>query len=124
MPRLDVISVLCAALLTVGWDCMAGEDDAGLPRPIIAELFAKPDAFAGRRVAVYGLVIASSRSGSEFLLLDVSQRPLKVVAPKNVKASVGDQLTAVGTFQSRANASYLAATSLIPTRVTGGGGCC
>ncbi len=97
---------------------------AKLPRPIIAELFAKPMAFSGRRIAIYGLVIESNPTGTEFLLQDVSQRPLKIIGGRRLKATAGDQLTVVGIFHRHASSPFLVAKELIPTVVIGGGGCC
>lgn len=97
---------------------------ARLPQPIIAQLFDDPSAFSGRRISIYGLVVKSRRSGREFMLQDVSQRPLKVVGSGQLKAAVGDQLTVIGVFRVGRRSPYLAAESLIQTRVIGGGGCC
>lgn len=94
------------------------------PKPIIAELFATPTAFAGRLVEVYGLVIESSSDGAEFVLQDVSFRPLKIVGNKKLKAAVGDQVTVIGIFHGHARPLYIAAKRVISTRVTAGGGCC
>ena len=105
-------------------NAQSDERIAKLPRPIIAELFAKPKDFAGRRIAIYGLVVESNPAGTEFLLQDVSQRPLKIVGGKKLKASAGDQLTVVGIFHLHVRSPYLVAKLLIPTVVIGGGGCC
>jgi hypothetical protein len=93
--------------------------DRTVVRPIIAQLFASPEAFAGKKVEVYGLVIESDAK-TEFLLQDVSQRPLRVLG----NASVGDQVTVLGTVQTDAMTIYLSAESLKSTKVLGGGGCC
>jgi len=125
MPRTAAILVTLSVLLgSVLTNAQAAERVTKLPRPIIAELFATPKAFAGRRIAIYGLVIESNLTGTEFLLQDVSQRPLKIVGGKRLKAAAGDQLTVVGTFHAFARSPYLAAELLIPTLVIGGGGCC
>jgi|SoiMetStandDraft_2_1073263.scaffolds.fasta_scaffold174691_2 hypothetical protein len=92
--------------------------------PIIAQLVAEPEVFAGRVVTIYGLVVESRASGKEFMVQDVSQHPLKVIGSKMLVAAVGDQLTVVGTFMWDGKSPYIAATLLIPTRVLGGGGCC
>jgi len=118
---LVTLSALLGSLLA---NAQAAESVTKPARPIIAELFAKPKAFAGRRIAIYGLVIESNPTGTEFLLQDVSQRPLKVIGGERLKAAAGDQLTVVGTFHANARSPYLAAKLLIPTRVIGGGGCC
>jgi hypothetical protein len=93
--------------------------DRTVVRPIIAQLFANPEAFAGKKVEVYGLVIESDAK-TEFLLQDVSQRPLRVLG----NASVGDQVTVLGTVQTGAMTIHLSAESLKSTKVLGGGGCC
>jgi hypothetical protein len=93
--------------------------EAAVARPIIAQLFANPETFAGKKVEVYGLVIQSD-SRTEFLLQDVSQRPIRVLG----NASVGDQVTVLGTVQTGGMAIYLSAESLKSTKVLGGGGCC
>ena len=125
MPRGVVIPVMLIVLLgSVPTNAQAAEHVTKIPRPIIAELFAKPKVFAGRRIAIYGLVIESNLTGTEFLLQDVSQRPLKIVGGKGLKAAAGDQLTVVGTFHGHAGRPYLVAKQLIPTVVIRGGGCC
>ena len=68
-------------------------------------------------------MIESDASGAVFMLQDVSLRPLKVVGSEHL-ASVGDQVTVIGTFQADHDPPYLAASALIPTRVLAGGGCC
>jgi hypothetical protein len=118
---LVTLSVLLGSVLT---DAQTAERVTKLPRPIIADLFAQPKAFAGRRIVIYGLVIESNLTGTEFLLQDVSQRPLKIIGSKRLKAAAGDQLTVVGTFHGPADSPYLVAKRLIPTVVIGGGGCC
>jgi hypothetical protein len=90
-----------------------------LEKPIIAEIFAEPNRFSGRTIEVYGLVVQSDAK-SEFLLQDVSQRPLRVMG----KAAVGDQVTVIGKFHAASPAGFLAAEKLLATKVVGGGGCC
>lgn len=96
-------------------------DDA--TRPIISQMLSNPAAYANKPVTIYGLVI-EKESGSVFILQDVSQRPLKVVGTRGVKASVGDQITIRGFLSKNRNGLYFTARSLTPTRVLGGGGCC
>jgi hypothetical protein len=91
--------------------------------PIIAQLFSKPESYAGRSVMVYGLVV-ESLSGTVFMLQDVSQRPLKIVGGNNIKASVGDQIIVTGIFLTSPEGPYISARSLIATQVLAGGGCC
>jgi hypothetical protein len=125
MSRTTAIMVALGVLFgSVPANAQAAESVTKLPRPIIAELFAQPKAFAGRRIAIYGLVIESNPTGTEFLLQDVSQRPLKIVGGERLKAVAGEQLTVVGTFYAHASSPYLVAKLLIPTVVIGGGGCC
>jgi hypothetical protein len=118
-----VIFTLGMLLGSISTNTQAAERAKTLPRPIIAELFAKPTAFAGRRIAIYGLVIESNPTGTEFLLQDVSQRPLKIVGGNRLKAAAGDQLTVIGIFHA-AHPPYVAVEILSPTRVIGEGGCC
>lgn len=101
----------------------ANADDDHLLRPIIAQLYAEPESFMGRSLAIYGLVIEASAGGTVFTLQDVSQRPLKVVGKAALTPAAGDQITIVGTLQSDADGPYLAANLIIPTRVLGGGYC-
>lgn len=125
MSRTTAILVMLSVLLaSAPVNTQAAERVTKLPRPIIAELFAKPKAFAGRNIAVYGLVIESNSMGTEFLLQDVSQRPLKIIGSKRLKAATGDQLTVIGTFHRHPSSPFLVAKELIPTVVIGGGGCC
>jgi hypothetical protein len=91
--------------------------------PIIAQLYADPASYEGRRVTIYGLVI-ESMSNFTFLLQDVSQHPLRIVGSETLKAAVGDQLIVIGSFHSAADGPYVSATALIPTQVLAGGGCC
>ena len=125
MQRAAAILVTLSVLLgSVPANAQAAERVTKISRPIIAELFAKPKAYAGRRVEIYGLVIESNLTGTEFLLQDVSQRPLKIIGTKRLKAAAGDQLTVIGTIRRHAGFPYLVAKQLIPTVVIGGGGCC
>jgi hypothetical protein len=112
-------------LLMLGiWGGVAAGPDQKSLTPIIAQLVAEPEAFAGKAVTIYGLVIESRPSGQEFMVQDVSQHPLKVVGSDKLMAAVGDQLTVVGIFQWDGKSPSIAANLLIPTRVLGGGGCC
>jgi hypothetical protein len=115
-----LVAVVAAALPALAQNADAPPADA---HPIIAELYADPARFDGRSVTIYGLVIETFPN-SIFLLQDVSQRPLKIVGSEKLKAAVGDQLIVVGSFHSAPGGSYLAARSIIPTRVLAGGGCC
>jgi hypothetical protein len=95
-----------------------------LPTPIIAQLLAEPELFAQRLVVVYGLVVEATETGTEFMLQDVSQRPLKVIGNNALKAVAGAELTVIGTFHPDEGEPYLVAITIMPTRVLGGGGCC
>jgi hypothetical protein len=124
-PAIALLAALVAiwAVITALPRTNTESESGPVLRPIIAELFARPDTFAGRTIEIYGLVI-ESRAKSEFLLQDVSQRPLRIVSNENLAAALGDQLTVVGRFHADAQSIYLKAESLTPTKVTGGGGCC
>jgi hypothetical protein len=91
--------------------------------PIIAQLYADPDRYAGHTVMIYGLVIGA-QSPTSFMLQDVSDHPLKIVGNSKVKANIGDQLIVVGVFHNESAGPFVAATSLIHAKVLGGGGCC
>ncbi|MGE3147482.1 hypothetical protein [Pseudorhodoplanes sp.] len=121
------LRAVLAACALGGW-CVVSHSAAEVAtrepeRPIIAQLLSDPASYAGRQVIVYGLVIESI-SDAVFLLQDVSQRPLKVVAAPGRKIAVGDQLTVTGEFDAQAAPPVLHAVELVPTRVLGGGGCC
>lgn len=111
------VAVGAAALALPGY--FRDGEPGPVARPIIAQLYAHPDKFIGLKVEVYGLVVQSEAKG-EFFLQDVSQRPLRVLGD----AAVGDQLTALGSLRADGQTIYLKADQLIPTKVTGGGGCC
>jgi hypothetical protein len=121
MRTAAIVSAVISTLSVQRLD--AADLDSRALRPIISHLFATPSAFAGRLVAVYGLVIEAP-SVDEFLLQDVSQRPLRIVVGAGRGAKPGEQLTVIGTVRTDARGPYIAASKVIPTRVTGGGGCC
>jgi hypothetical protein len=116
-PLLAVVAA-CAIALAAASSNFYPEQQS-IQKPIIAQLYADPTSFSGRTVEVYGLVVESNAK-NEFLLQDVSQRSLRVVG----SAAIGDQVTVVGRFHASAQSIYLTAERLIPTKVTGGGGCC
>ena len=122
MKKAFEVTVILLMLGIVG-GVSAGPDEKPLT-PIIAQLVAEPEAFAGKAVTIYGLVIESRPSRKEFMLQDVSQHPLKIVGSEKLMAAVGDQLTVIGIFKWDGKSPYIAANLLIPTRVFGGGGCC
>ena len=106
--------------IVLGWpQAVTRMDHGAIDRPIIAQLFANPEQFAGRKIEIYGLVVESNIR-NEFFLQDVSQRSLRVLGA----AAVGDQLTVIGKINLSAQSLYLTAEQIIPTKVTGGGGCC
>jgi hypothetical protein len=119
-----VALLIVAILLGAARAQDADTDGDSLPRPIIAQLYAEPESFMGRPLAVYGLVVEASANGTVFMLQDVSQHPLKVVGKPALTAAAGDQVTIVGILQRDVGGPYLAASLIIPTRVLGGGGCC
>jgi hypothetical protein len=91
--------------------------------PIIAELYSDPIRHADKSVLIYGLVIEID-SGSTFLLQDVSQHPLRIVAAPDMRVAVGDQLMVFGSFHADGQEPFVLAKALIPTQVVAGGGCC
>jgi hypothetical protein len=120
--RTALLFILCCAAASPAAAVeMKRDDDI---RPIIAQMLHNPAAYAQKRVTIYGLVI-ERETPSVFVLQDVSQRPLKIIGKRGVKASVGDQVTVRGTLTRDKAGSYVfVARSLIETRVLGGGGCC
>ncbi len=127
MMRLTLAGfLLIFALLGVGATALfrhAPDNPVPDEHPIIAQLFNKPEAYAGRSVVVYGLVVESFLDAG-FMLQDVSQRPLKIVGGNSIKASVGDQVIVTGIFHAGPEGPYISARSLIATQVLAGGGCC
>ncbi len=115
--RIAVAGLVIVAAAFAGSELLS-RFDTEPEKPIIAQLYAKPQDFIGRKIEIYGLVIESS--ADSFLLQDVSQRPLKVRG----SAKAGDQLTVVGTLRSEANSIIVIAESLRATKVVAGGGCC
>lgn len=124
-PVLVTLAVALVLLAAVGAARSDGDGEREQEsRPIIAELYAAPRDFAGRRIVIYGLVIESSASGAEFMLQDVSQHPLRIVGGTALTAAVGDQVMVIGTFRDGPGAPYVSAAALVATKVLGGGGCC
>ena len=119
-----VAVVVSAALLFALSGALAAEPARARPTPIIAELYADPALFVGKSVTIYGLVIETSASRTEFFLQDVSQHPLRIVGNKRLTARIGDQLIVVGRLRIAGKVPYLAAETVTATRVLGGGGCC
>lgn len=121
LKALAVAAVLAAA--APGWTGRPGLA-AELETPIAAELFAAPRAYAGKRIAIYGLVVEARRGGREFLLQDVSQKPLKVLRRDGLPTFAGDQLMVEGTVIVKRGKPLLEASRIEGTKVLGGGGCC
>lgn len=121
MKRVLGLALCCLAASSAGAAETKRDDDT---RPIIAQILHDPGAYVNKQVTIYGLVI-ERETPSTFLLQDVSQRPLKVIGKRGVRASVGDQITVRGALAKDKSGSYVfVARSLIETRVLGGGGCC
>lgn len=115
--RISMVGLVVVATIVAAGELLL-RFNAPPEKPIIAQLYANPQDFIGRKIEIYGLVIESG--ADSFLLQDVSQRPLKVRG--NAKA--GDQLTIIGTLRSEANSIIIIADSLRETKVVAGGGCC
>lgn len=121
-PISHLVIVMGALLVSAAGFAQSSNEPKADAYPIIAQLYGDPPHYRGKTVVIYGLVIETSPDGS-FMLQDVSQRPMKIVPNKSLKASVGDQLMVFGTFRS-ARTPYVRAKSLIATQVLAGGGCC
>ena len=120
MMRLLAVILGAMAFASVA---VAIEIKRGDETPIIAQLLHNPGDYANKQVTIYGLIIERPEK-SVFILQDVSQRPLKIVAKHGVKISVGDQVTVRGTLAMGRSGPHFIARSLTATRVLGGGGCC
>lgn len=92
--------------------------------PIIAEVLGDPARFVGRPVAIYGLVVEAREEGRRFLLQDVSQAPLLVVAPPRQRVTQGSQLMVYGIVRRANGQVLLAGDELHAVQVVAGGGCC
>ena len=107
MKKLTPVTIAVVVFLSLA--SLAAEltrDDA--TRPIIAQMLSDPGAYANKPVTIYGLVIETIPN-SVFILQDVSQRPLKVVGTRGVKAAVGDQITMRGVLSKNRNGLYFTA---------------
>jgi hypothetical protein len=116
---ISILFAVCTAQIAFAQSAQEPKVDA---YPIAAELYGNPSQFSGKSIVIYGLVVETAPNGT-FLLQDVSQHPIKIVATRKFKAKVGDQLMVFGVFKS-ARVPYVHAKSLIATKVLGGGGCC
>lgn len=119
-------AALCALFVAVA----ASAGAADRPRsefaatPIIAEVVGEPTRFVGRRITIYGIVVESRQDGRRFLLQDVSQRPLMVLAPQGERAAVGNQLMISGTMRRNSGELELEGDDMTHVQVVAGGGCC
>jgi hypothetical protein len=103
--------------LTLGGTAPVTADET----PIIAELLASPEQFAGKRVVVYGVVVGVM--GPAFALQDVSQAPLRVVGAAGAGVRVGDQVLVRGVFRLEGAQRYVSAEDIEAVQVAGGCGC-
>ena len=125
MKRLAAIGFAAAlALAPNAPSAQSAQGQQSEPTPIIAELLARPAAFAGKSITIYGLVIEANRSHTRFMLQDVSQQPLAIVGNERLRAKVGDQVIVTGTVRVIGKEVLVVARALVATRVLGGGGCC
>jgi hypothetical protein len=93
-------------------------------RPIVAELYANPDAFIGAHIIIYGLVIQSDIGTRSFMLQDVSQHPLRIDAHDLPPIAAGEQVQLEGILERSANNLVFHAEELKRVKVLAGGGCC
>ncbi len=93
-------------------------------KPIISLLFGDAEAYDGRSVVIYGLVIETIGMGKVFMLQDVSQMPLRIIRTDGMPTMVGDQMLVHGVFMRNGSDPYLEASTITATTVLGGGGCC
>lgn len=102
-----------------------GQPEVEAPnRPIAAEVYANPGDYFGRQIAVYGLVIKNTDSGSAFWLQDVSERPILVITPGGRRLRKYDQVLVRGKVVMRQGIPVIRANTIEFTKVLGGGGCC
>ncbi len=93
-------------------------------KPIISLLVGDAEAYDGRSVVIYGLVIETVGMGKVFMLQDVSQMPLRIIRTDGLPTMVGDQVLVHGVFMRNGDDPYLEASTITATTVLGGGGCC
>lgn len=93
-------------------------------KPIIAHLVGDAEAYDGKSVVIYGLVIETVGMGKVFMLQDVSQIPLRIIRTDGLPTMVGDQILVHGVFMRNGGDPYLEASKITATTVLGGGGCC
>ena len=118
-------SVIVAVALLLAPNPMGGRTAAAeADKPIIAHLFGDAEAYDGRSVVIYGLVIETVGMGKVFMLQDVSQIPLRIIRTDGLPTMVGDQILVHGVFMRNRGDPYLEASKITATTVLGGGGCC
>ncbi len=113
------VALFLAPNLMGDWTAAAEAD-----KPIISLLFGDAEAYDGRSVVVYGLVIETVGMGKVFMLQDVSQMPLRIIRADGLPTMVGDQMLVHGVFMRNGGDPYLEASKITATTVLGGGGCC
>lgn len=109
---------------TGGWHDADGGTGAVPRTPIIAEILGAPENFVGKRVEIYGLVVAIREEGRKFMLQDVSEMPLLIVSPAGLEAAEGRQLMVSGIVQQTLGGLQVASDNFWPVKVLAGGGCC
>ena len=113
------VALLLAPNLMGDWTAAAEAD-----KPIISLLFGDSEAYDGRSVVIYGLVIETVGMGKVFKLQDVSQMPLRIIRADGLPTMVGDEMLVHGVFVRNGGDPYLEASRITATTVLGGGGCC
>ena len=118
-------SVIVAVALLLAPNPMGDRTAAAeTDKPIIALLVGDSEAYDGRSVVIYGLVIETVGMGKVFMLQDVSQMPLRIIRTDGLPTMVGDQILVHGVFMRNGGDPYLEASRITATTVLGGGGCC
>lgn len=122
-------ALLAAVTLIAVGLASAADGDAGTAQgaretPIVAELLSQPERFLGRPVAIYGLAVEVLDGGRRFILQDVSQMPLSVVAPAGDRVVLGSQLMVHGIVRRVNGRLEVAARDLFAVQIVAGGGCC
>jgi len=105
-------------------DAAAKSPKLAAPRPIIAQIVAEPEKYAGRQIEIYGLVVESDTAAHTFMLQDVSQRPLLIDGKKLTPVVTGDQVELAGILRMNGKDLKLVASGLKHVKVIAGGGCC
>jgi len=113
------VALLLAPNMMGDWTAAAQAD-----KPIISLLIADSEAYDGRSVVIYGLVIETVGTGRVFMLQDVSQMPLRIIRTDGLPTMVDDQILVQGVFMRNGGDQYLKASKITPANVLGVGGCC